>query len=160
MAGRIPQQFLQTLLRRVDLAEVVQRHVPLQRAGGEYKACCPFHNEKTPSFTVSPAKGFYHCFGCGAHGTAISFLMEYAKYSFIDAVEELAAGQGLEVPRAGGGGAPATFLEESFVVRRSLLHSCTSRWRAKRKRTNVYQCCRFCFHAKLPDGKKLPCFVL
>ena len=103
MAGRIPQQFLQTLLRRVDLAEVVQRHVPLQRAGGEYKACCPFHNEKTPSFTVSPAKGFYHCFGCGANGTAITFLMEYAKYSFIDAVEELAAGQGLEVPREGGG---------------------------------------------------------
>ena len=114
MAGRIPQQFLQTLLRRVDLAEVVQRHVPLQRAGGEYKACCPFHNEKTPSFTVSPAKGFYHCFGCGANGTAITFLMEYAKYSFIDAVEELAAGQGLEVPREGGGGAPREDFEPLY----------------------------------------------
>ena len=114
MAGRIPAQFLQTLLRRVDLAEVVQRHVPLQRAGGEYKACCPFHNEKTPSFTVSPAKGFYHCFGCGAHGTAITFLMEHAKYSFIDAVEELAAGQGLEVPREGGGGAPREDFEPLY----------------------------------------------
>ena len=114
MAGRIPAQFLQTLLRRVDLAEVVQRHVPLQRAGGEYKACCPFHNEKTPSFTVSPAKGFYHCFGCGAHGTAITFLMEYGKYSFVDAVEELAAGQGLEVPREGGGGAPREDFEPLY----------------------------------------------
>ena len=114
MAGRIPAQFLQTLLRRVDLAEVVQRHVPLQRAGGEYKACCPFHNEKTPSFTVSPAKGFYHCFGCGAHGTAITFLMEHAKYSFVDAVEELAAGQGLEVPREGGGGAPREDFEPLY----------------------------------------------
>ena len=114
MAGRIPQQFLQTLLRRVDLAEVVQRHVPLKRAGGEYKACCPFHNEKTPSFTVSPAKGFYHCFGCGAHGTAISFLMEYGKYSFVDAVEELAAGQSLEVPREGGGGAPREDFEPLY----------------------------------------------
>lgn len=114
MAGRIPAQFLQTLLRRVDLAEVVQRHVPLQRAGGEYKACCPFHNEKTPSFTVSPAKGFYHCFGCGAHGTAITFLMEYGKYSFVDAVEELAAGQGLEVPREGRGGAPREDFEPLY----------------------------------------------
>ena len=94
----IPNDFIQTLLARVDIVEVVDRHVPLKKAGTNYAACCPFHNEKTPSFTVSPAKQFYHCFGCGAHGTAIGFLMEYGGKSFPDAVEELARDAGLEVP--------------------------------------------------------------
>src|SRR6516164_5694956 len=95
----IPNDFIQTLLSRVDIVDVVDRLVPLKKAGANYQACCPFHSEKTPSFTVSPTKQFYHCFGCGAHGTAIGFLMEYAGKSFPDAVEELARDAGLEVPR-------------------------------------------------------------
>ena len=95
----IPNDFIQTLLARVDIVEVIDHHVPLKKAGTNYAACCPFHSEKTPSFTVSPGKQFYHCFGCGAHGTAIGFLMEYAGKSFPEAVTELARGIGLEVPR-------------------------------------------------------------
>jgi len=96
----IPNDFIQTLLARVDIVEAIDRHVPLKKAGANYTACCPFHSEKTPSFTVSPSKQFYHCFGCGAHGTAIGFLMEYGGKSFPDAVEELARDAGLEVPQA------------------------------------------------------------
>ena len=107
MAGRIPQQFIDDLVSRVDIVEVIDGRVPLKKAGREYHACCPFHSEKTPSFTVSPTKQFYHCFGCGAHGTALGFLMEYEHLEFVEAVEELAKMQGLEVPREGGrGGAP------------------------------------------------------
>ncbi|HSS69592.1 MAG TPA: DNA primase, partial [Casimicrobiaceae bacterium] len=95
----IPNDFIQTLLARVDIVQVIDRHVALKKAGANFAACCPFHSEKTPSFTVSPTKQFYHCFGCGAHGTAIGFLMEYAGKSFPDAVEELARDAGLEVPR-------------------------------------------------------------
>jgi DNA primase len=96
----IPSDFIQTLLARVDIVEVVDRNVPLKKAGANFTACCPFHSEKTPSFTVSPSKQFYHCFGCGAHGTAIGFLMEFSGKSFPDAVDELARDAGLEVPRA------------------------------------------------------------
>ena len=99
-ATMIPNDFIQTLLSRVDVVEVIDRYVPLRKAGANYVACCPFHSEKTPSFSVSPTKQFYHCFGCGAHGTAIGFLMEHAGKSFPDAVEELARDAGLEVPRA------------------------------------------------------------
>ena len=95
----IPNDFIQTLLSRVDIVDVVDRSVPLRKAGANYQACCPFHSEKTPSFTVSPTKQFYHCFGCGAHGTAIGFLMEYAGKSFPEAVEQLARDAGLTVPR-------------------------------------------------------------
>ncbi|MFO1306115.1 MAG: DNA primase [Burkholderiales bacterium] len=95
----IPNDFIQTLLSRVDIVEVIDRFVPLRKAGANYVACCPFHTEKTPSFSVSPTKQFYHCFGCGAHGTAIGFLMEHAGKSFPDAVEDLARDAGLEVPR-------------------------------------------------------------
>jgi DNA primase len=94
----IPNDFIQTLLARVDIVAVIDRYVPLKKAGANFAACCPFHSEKTPSFTVSPVKQFYHCFGCGAHGTAIGFLIEYAGKSFPDAVEELARDAGLEVP--------------------------------------------------------------
>jgi DNA primase len=95
----IPNEFIQTLLSRVDIVTVVDSYVPLKKAGTNFVACCPFHSEKTPSFTVSPTKQFYHCFGCGAHGTAISFLMEFGGKPFPDAVEELARDVGLEVPR-------------------------------------------------------------
>ena len=99
MAGRIPSQFIDELLSRVDIVDVVDSRVALKKAGREYQACCPFHSEKTPSFTVSPGKQFYHCFGCGAHGSAISFLMEYERMEFVDAIEELASMAGLTVPR-------------------------------------------------------------
>jgi DNA primase len=99
MAGRIPQHFIDDLMQRVDIVEVIDSRVPLKKAGREYHACCPFHNEKTPSFTVSPTKQFYHCFGCGVHGTALGFLMDYEHMDFVDAVEELARSVGMEVPR-------------------------------------------------------------
>ncbi|GAA5171237.1 DNA primase [Viridibacterium curvum] len=94
----IPESFVQEVLARVDIVDLIERHVPLKKGGANYLACCPFHNEKSPSFTVSPAKQFYHCFGCGAHGTAIGFLMEYAGVSFRDAIKELAQQVGLTVP--------------------------------------------------------------
>jgi DNA primase len=99
MAGMIPQDFIDDLVARADVVEIIGKRVQLKKAGREFKACCPFHDEKTPSFTVSPAKGFYHCFGCGAHGTAIGFLMEFEHMSFVDAVESLASTMGVEVPR-------------------------------------------------------------
>ncbi len=97
--ARIPDAFIDELLARADIVEVVGARVPLKRQGREYAACCPFHDERSPSFTVSPNKQFYHCFGCGAHGTALSFLMQYDRLEFLDAVEELARRVGLEVPR-------------------------------------------------------------
>ena len=99
MGGLIPDSFIEELLGRVDIVEVIERRVPLKRAGREFQACCPFHDEKTPSFTVSPQKQFYHCFGCGEHGSAIGFLMNFEGLEFVDAVEDLARLAGLEVPR-------------------------------------------------------------
>ncbi|GAB1233820.1 DNA primase [Ferrigenium sp. UT5] len=95
----IPKSFIQDLLNRLDIVDVIERYVPLKKAGANYVACCPFHNEKSPSFTVSQSKQFYHCFGCGAHGTAIGFVMEHAGMGFVEAVEELARGIGLTVPQ-------------------------------------------------------------
>ena len=103
MAGRIPKSFIDELIGRADIVEVVGARVTLKRAGSNYKGLCPFHGEKTPSFTVSPSKGFYHCFGCSAHGTAIGFLMAYDNLEFPDAVEALAEMMGLEVPRESSG---------------------------------------------------------
>ena len=100
--ARIPDSFIDTLLTRTDIVEVIEARVPLKRAGREYQARCPFHDERSPSFTVSPQKQFYHCFGCGAHGTALRFVMEYDRLEFRDAVEELAKRSGLEVPYEGG----------------------------------------------------------
>lgn len=95
----IPEHFIQELLNRVDIVDVIDSYVPLKKAGANHIACCPFHGEKTPSFTVSPTKQFYHCFGCGVHGTAIGFLMEYQGLSFVEAVEELAKRVGVKVPQ-------------------------------------------------------------
>ncbi len=100
MAGRIPQGFIDDLVARADIIEVLGSRIELRKAGREYKALCPFHNEKSPSFTVSPEKGFYHCFGCGAHGTAVGFLMDYDHMGFVEAIEALAAMVGVEVPRS------------------------------------------------------------
>lgn len=96
----IPDSFKQDLLNRVDVVDVVQRYVQLRKAGANYVGLCPFHNEKTPSFSVSPTKQFYHCFGCGAHGNAIGFLMAYASMGYVDAVKELAAQVGMQVPES------------------------------------------------------------
>ncbi len=103
MAGRIPSAFIDELINRVDIVEVIDSRVPLKKAGREYEACCPFHNEKTPSFKVNPTKQFYHCFGCKAGGSAITFLMEYDHLDFVEAIEELAKMAGVEVPREEGG---------------------------------------------------------
>ena len=94
----IPESFIQELLHRVDIVDLIDSYVPLKKAGANYAACCPFHNEKTPSFTVSQTKQFYHCFGCSAHGTAIGFLMEYSGLGFVDAIKELASRVGMQVP--------------------------------------------------------------
>jgi len=97
--ARLPDAFIDDLIARTDIVELINARVPLKRKGREYSACCPFHDERTPSFTVSPSKQFYHCFGCGAHGSALRFLMEYDRLEFLDAVEELAKRAGVEVPR-------------------------------------------------------------
>ncbi|NND46004.1 MAG: DNA primase, partial [Xanthomonadales bacterium] len=115
MSGRIPETFIDELLTRTDIVDVIERRVELKRAGSEFQARCPLHDEKTPSFTVSPAKQFYHCFGCGAHGSAIGFLMQYEGLEFPDAIEELARHAGLEVPREGGG-APVKPRHELYAV--------------------------------------------
>ena len=93
----IPQSFIQELLARVDIVDVVGRHVKLKKGGANWMGLCPFHGEKSPSFSVSPTKQFYHCFGCGAHGSAIGFLMEHAGLGFLDAVKDLAQQAGLQV---------------------------------------------------------------
>jgi DNA primase len=109
MTGRIPQPFIDEIVARSDIVEIISARVPLKKAGREFKACCPFHNEKSPSFWVSPDKQFYHCFGCGAHGTAIGFLMQYEKMEFFDAVADLAQRAGIEMPReAQRGGEPGS----------------------------------------------------
>lgn len=97
MAGKIPQSFIDRVLNQTDIVDLIQTYVELKPKGGEYSACCPFHGEKTPSFTVSPDKQFYHCFGCGAHGTAINFLMEHEGLQFIEAIELLAERLGLQI---------------------------------------------------------------
>src|SRR5476651_1535125 len=102
MAGRIPQAFIDELIARADIVEVIGSRVALKKAGREYKACCPFHDEKTASFWVSPDKQFYHCFGCGAHSTALGFLMQYEQLPFPEAVDEITKRIGLEVLHDGG----------------------------------------------------------
>lgn len=107
MARRIPQHFIDDLLNRTDIVALIDARVHLRKAGHEFTALCPFHEEKTPSFTVSPSKQFYHCFGCGAHGSALNFLMEYERLEFLDAIDELAGMAGVEIPREFAPGEPA-----------------------------------------------------
>jgi DNA primase len=123
MAGLIPQDFIDDLIARADVVEVIGKRIQLKKAGREFKACCPFHDEKTPSFTVSPGKGFYHCFGCGAHGTAVGFLMEYEHMSFVEAIESLASLMGVDVPRDESD-RPARRYDELF----SLMTSVQQHW--------------------------------
>jgi DNA primase len=117
MAGRIPQAFIDDLVGRADIVEIIGARVPLKKSGREYRACCPFHDEKTPSFWVSPAKQFYHCFGCSAHGTVVSFLMNFDRLSFVEAIEDLAARMGVEVPREqSAAGAPAPVSDDLYSL--------------------------------------------
>jgi len=110
--GRIPQHFIDELIARTDIVELIGARVPLKKSGREFKACCPFHAEKTPSFWVSPDKQFYHCFGCGKHGTALGFLMDHDHLGFREAVEELATRLGVEVPHEGGAERSAPHADE------------------------------------------------
>ncbi len=114
--GLIPQSFIDDLVARTDIVEVIGNRISLKKAGREYSACCPFHNEKTPSFTVSPTKQFFHCFGCGAHGTALGFLMDHDHLSFPEAVEELARLAGVEVPREAGSSAEDRGRSDLYAV--------------------------------------------
>lgn len=98
----IPADFIETLLEKIDIVDIIDERVPLKKGGANYMACCPFHKEKSPSFSVSPSKQFYHCFGCGAHGSAIGFLMEYQNLSFVEAVQYLADRVGMRVPQDNG----------------------------------------------------------
>ncbi|MES1988983.1 MAG: CHC2 zinc finger domain-containing protein, partial [Pseudomonadota bacterium] len=105
----IPRAFINELIARCDIAEVIDARVPLRKAGHDFTACCPFHSEKTPSFTVSPRKQFYHCFGCGVSGNVLGFLMAFERLEFVEAVEMLASHMGMVVPEelpSGGGAAP------------------------------------------------------
>ena len=116
--SRIPQSFIDELIARADIVEIIGLRVPLKKAGREYKACCPFHTEKTPSFWVSPDKQFYHCFGCAAHGTALGFLMAYDRLTFPEAIEELAERLGLEVPHeaAAAGSVPRRADDDLYAL--------------------------------------------
>jgi len=122
MAGHIPRSFIDDLLARLDIVDIVDARVKLKKKGKNYGACCPFHNEKTPSFSVSQEKQFYHCFGCGVHGNAIDFLMEYERLDFVEAIEELASSLGLDVPREQrqGGGFQSSQPQASSAQKRSL----------------------------------------
>lgn len=125
MAGLIPKDFIQDLVARADVVEVVDSRVRLKKAGRNYQACCPFHNEKSPSFTVAPDKQFYHCFGCGAHGNALDFLMEYDGLEFPDAVEELASMLGVDVPRERSGSSGPHVDKQQQANDYALLESCS-----------------------------------
>lgn len=123
MAGHIPRSFIDDLLARLDIVDIIDARVKLKKKGKNYGACCPFHNEKTPSFSVSQEKQFYHCFGCGAHGNAIDFIMEFERLEFVEAIEELASYLGLDVPReqrSGGGGQFKSGPQASSSEKRSL----------------------------------------
>ena len=130
MAGRIPQSFINDLLMRIDIVEVIDARVPLKKAGKDYQARCPFHDEKTPSFTVVPDKQFYYCFGCGKSGSALTFLLEHDRLEFVEAVETLARMAGVEVPREAGRRTPRednsaiyTLLECAETLYRNKLRS-------------------------------------
>ena len=136
MSGRIPRSFIDDLLNRVDIVEVIDSRVPLKKKGREYWACCPFHGEKTPSFSVSPGKQFYHCFGCQKSGNAVGFLMDYDHMEFVEAIETLASSLGLEIPYEQGSGPPRPAkdtLEPMFQV----LEKCSSYYQQQLKNSQA-----------------------
>jgi len=120
MAGHIPRSFINELLARVDIVDIVEQRINLKKTGKNYSACCPFHNEKTPSFSVSPDKQFYYCFGCGASGNALTFIMEYEGQEFVPAVEDIAQTMGLEVPREAYSDSPQSFHDHLYPLMASV----------------------------------------
>src|SRR5215469_9585036 len=136
--GRIPQHFIDELIARTDIVELIGARVPLKKSGREYKACCPFHAEKTPSFWVSPDKQFYHCFGCGKHGTALGFLMDHDHMAFPEAVEELATRLGLEVPHEGGVDRSAPRADEPLYELMARVARCYTEQLAREPRAREY----------------------
>ncbi len=129
--SRIPQSFIDDLVSRADIVDVVGTRVPLKKKGKEYTACCPFHHEKSPSFFVSPEKQFYHCFGCGAHGTVLGFLMAHDRLDFVEAIETLAGQMGMDVPREGGN----TAQENPHAPLLAILDECSTFYQGELKRT-------------------------
>ena len=127
--ARIPRSFIDDLLNRVDIVEIIDARVPLKKKGGRYWACCPFHGEKTPSFSVSPTKQFYHCFGCQQHGNAIGFLMDYEHLDFVEAVESLARHLGIEVPYEQGGRSSAKGHRDALEPLFQALQACSEFYR-------------------------------
>jgi DNA primase len=136
--GRIPQSFIDELIARADIVEIIGARVQLKKSGREYKACCPFHNEKTPSFWVSPDKQFYHCFGCGKHGTALGFLMEHDHMAFPEAVEELATRLSMEVPHEGGVAPGARRSDEPLYELTAQVARCYAEQLARTPRAREY----------------------
>lgn len=135
MAGRIPQAFLDDLLERVDIVEVIDRRVKLRKSGKNYSARCPFHEEKTPSFSVNPDKQFYYCFGCGAGGNALGFLMDYENLDFPRAVEALAGSAGMEVPREPSrGGSQGAEREQSNKALYTVMEQATTYYAGQLRR--------------------------
>ncbi len=134
MSGRIPRSFIDDLLNRVDIVEVIDSRLPLKKKGREFWACCPFHGEKTPSFSVSPGKQFYHCFGCQKSGNAIGFLMDYDHMEYVEAIEALAGTLGLDVPREQGG-APARPRPQGLESMFELMEHCSSHYQAQLKQS-------------------------
>ena len=138
MAGKIPQDFINELLTRIDIVEVIDAYVPLKKAGKNHKACCPFHDEKTPSFNVNQDKQFYYCFGCTASGTAITFLMEHLHMGFIEAIEDLASRGGMEIPRESATTANATNqLNKLYTLTESVTKFYFEQLKNNKNKTNV-----------------------
>ena len=136
MSGRIPRAFIDDLLNRVDIVEVIDSRVPLKKKGREYWACCPFHGEKTPSFSVSPGKQFYHCFGCQKSGNAVGFLMDYDHMEFVEAIESLAQSLGLEIPYEQGS-APSRPATQGLDSMYQAMEQCSSYYQQQLKRSEA-----------------------
>jgi DNA primase len=134
MAGRIPRNFIDDLLNRVDIVEVIDSRVPLKKKGREFWACCPFHGEKTPSFSVSPGKQFYHCFGCQKSGNAVGFLMDYDHMEFVEAIESLAQSLGMEVPYEQGT-APAKPAQQTLEPMFQAMERCSAYFQEQLKQS-------------------------
>ncbi|MCP4387127.1 MAG: DNA primase, partial [Gammaproteobacteria bacterium] len=134
MSGMIPRSFIDDLLIRVDIVEVIDSRLPLKKKGREFWACCPFHGEKSPSFSVSPGKQFYHCFGCQKSGNAVGFLMDYDHMEFVEAIESLAASLGMEVPYEQGS-APAKPAQQTLEPMFQTMEQCSTFYQDQLKQT-------------------------
>ena len=138
MAGKIPQDFINELLTRTDIVDIIDAYVPLKKTGKNHKACCPFHDEKTPSFSVNQDKQFYYCFGCTASGTVITFLMEYLHMGFVEAIEDLASRAGMEIPReASDSSAPANQSSKLYALMESATTYYSNQLKDNKSKNNI-----------------------